>query len=171
MEMLLCLVVGASLAGGSGEPVAPGVSYLYQPSFCMDYTLRQPAVPYVPQPGDIFLATACEIWAKLGHWAARAEAPQHSGIMVALPNGRMGLLEAGPRNTLHCAILDPVPEMQWYTQKDRVWIRRRRIPLTPEQSAQLTNLALAVNGKPFALFRMLGQLTPVRRAIRCGFSG
>src|SRR5436305_667467 len=43
-----------------GPPCPPAnelCSYLYQPSFCMDYELRGPAVPYCPQRGDLFLAT------------------------------------------------------------------------------------------------------------------
>src|SRR5262249_26294465 len=71
-------------------------SYLYQPAFCIDYELRQPAEAYLPQPGDIFLATGREYWAKVGHWLARTGAPQHSGIVVAWPDGRLLLLEAGP---------------------------------------------------------------------------
>jgi hypothetical protein len=128
----------------------------------MDYELRGPVRPYRPQPGDLFLATGREMWAKLGHWAAFTGAPQHSGIVIAMPDGGIGLLEAGPQNTLTCQILDIVPELQAYTAHERVWIRQRRFPLTPEQSAQLTNFALAVNGKNFALLRMVGQLTPFR---------
>jgi hypothetical protein len=41
----------------------------------MDYALREPTVVYVPQPGDIFLCTGREMWAKLGHWGALTGAP------------------------------------------------------------------------------------------------
>jgi hypothetical protein len=161
MAPLLCCLLGA--AAVSGGPAACGKqSFLYQPAFCMDYELRGPAVPYLPQPGDIFLCTGREMWAKLGHWAAGTGAPQHSGILFALPDGRPALLEGGPNNTLHCRVLDLVSQLQGYAVHERVWIRRRRVPLTEEQSAALTAFALAADGKRFALWRMFGQLTPFR---------
>src|SRR5690242_5769377 len=88
MGPLLCLLLAveslpAQCAPGPCPAEGPVVSYLYQPAFCMDYALREPAVVYVPQPGDIFLCTGCEMWAKLGHWAALTGAPQHSGIVFA----------------------------------------------------------------------------------------
>src|SRR5262249_60562108 len=43
-----------------------------------------------------------------------------------------------------------------------VWIRRRKTPLTEEQSAALTDFALRQEGKRFALVRLGGQLTPLR---------
>ncbi len=156
---LLCLVAFA-LAGAEPAPV-PG-SYVYQPAFHMDYELRLPAEPYVPQPGDIFLATGRERWAKVGHWLAGTGAPQHSGIIVARPDGRPALLEAGPHNCLHCEMADAVEQLQSYAAIERVWIRRRRVPLTPEQNACLTAFALSANGKRFALVRMIGQITPFR---------
>ena len=161
MELLLCslLITGCP---APCAPAAPENSFLYQPAFCMDYVLRAPAEPYCPQPGDLFLCTGREMWAKLGHWAAGTGAPQHSGIVVLRPDGTLGLLEGGPHNTLHCRVLDALPQLESYAEIERVWIRRRRVPLTPEQCARLTAFALATDGKRFAFFRMLGQLTPLR---------
>jgi hypothetical protein len=161
MVPLLCLVLGAgSIAAGDG--ICTDVSYLYQPAFSMDHELREPAVPYVPQPGDILLCTGREMWAKVGHWAAGTGAPQHSGIVFLRPDGRPALLEGGPNNSLHCHALDIIPELQGYADHERVWIRRRCVPLTDEQSAALTAFALSVEGKRFALVRMLAQITPFR---------
>src|SRR5262249_35182480 len=84
------------------------------------------------------------------------------GIVFVFPDGRMGLLEGGPQNTLHCQTLDLVPELQAYAVKERVWIRKRLMPLCPDQSARLTAFAIASEGKRFALRRMLGQVTPFR---------
>jgi hypothetical protein len=158
----LCLLLGAGLLAGDGEPTTPCCSYLYQPAFCLDHELRGPPLPYVPGPGDIFLATDRGFWAKLGHRAALTAAPQHSGMVLALPDGRLGLLEGGPNNTVHVRINDLIPQLQSYAVQERVWIRRRRVPLTPEQSAALTAFALGADGKPFAVLRMLGQATPLR---------
>src|SRR5438445_4979033 len=121
-------------------------SYLYQAAFAMDYVLRQPVEPYCPQPGDIFLATGREMWAKLGHWAAFTGAPQHCGIVFVWPDGRLAVLEAGPHNTLRCRAGELIPQLQSYASFERVWIRRRRVPLTPEQSAELTGFAMSTEG-------------------------
>jgi hypothetical protein len=53
-----------------------------------------------------------------------------------------------------------IPQLQSYAEIERVWLRRRRVPLTPEQQAQLTAFAVSVDGKRFALLRMLAQVTP-----------
>jgi hypothetical protein len=74
----------------------------------------------------------------------------------------MGLLEGGPNNTLHCRALDLIPQLLSYALHERIWIRQRNVPLTPEQSAALTAFALHADGKHIAFFRMLGQLTPLR---------
>lgn len=155
-------LVPALLLAGCPDCAGPAGSYLYQPAFCLDYALRQPPLPYEPQPGDLFFATGREAWAKVGHWAAGTGAPQHSGIVLARPDGTLGLLEAGPHNTLHCRINDVLPQLASYAEIERVWIRRRRVPLTAEQCARLTEFALAADGKPFAVLRMFGQLTPFR---------
>jgi hypothetical protein len=168
--LLSCIAVFSLCA----EPCTLELSYLYQPAFCMDYELRLPAEPYVPQPGDIFLATGREWWAKLGHWLAGTGAPQHSGIIVAYPNGQLALLEGGPHNLLHCEEAKVVPQLQSYAVIERVWIRRRRIPLTCAQSAQLTAFAQSVLGKRFAAVRLVGQLTPFRSRgplLALGFGG
>jgi hypothetical protein len=164
ISTLLSLVCAASLTElPKPSPLQPNErSYLYQPAFSIDYQLRQPAELYRPQAGDLFLCTGREMWAKLGHYVAFAQAPQHSGIVVALPNGRLGLLEAGPHNTLHCEIEDLIPQLQSYAEFERVWIRQRKVPLTPEQSARLTEFALSKVGTRFALWRMFAQLTPFR---------
>ncbi len=162
MGTLLCLLLSTGTTAAGNDPACAEVSYLYQPAFCMDYELRGPAVPYVPRPGDVFVCTGREMWAKLGHWAAGTGAPQHSGIVFLRPDGRPALLEGGPNNTLHCRVLDLVSQLQFYAEHERVWIRRRCVPLTAEQSCALTAFALSADGKRFALWRMFAQLTPFR---------
>lgn len=157
MTPLLVLLMAASPIAATEDS-----SFLYQPAFCVDHELRGPAVPYDPQPGDIFLCTGKEMWAKVGHRLADTAAPQHSGIVFARSYGSLALLEAGPNNSLHCASHDLIPQLLSYADHERVWIRRRNVPLTPEQSAALTAFACSVEGKRFALVRMLAQITPIR---------
>jgi hypothetical protein len=119
--------------------------------------------PYCPQPGDIFLATDQARWARLGHWAAGAHGVHHSGIIFLRSNGQPALLEAGPFNSVQVETMDLLEHMLRHVEcGDQVWVRRRCLPLTPEQSARLTLFAEAQDGKPFATWRLVGQLTPFR---------
>jgi hypothetical protein len=138
-------------------------SYLYQPAFRIDDRLRCPAETYCPQPGDIMLHLDGSIFWKVTHYLAGAFNPNGSGIVVARPDGSLAMLEGGPNDTLWCRTLDLVPHLKEYEDAGhRVWIRARKVPLTPEQSARLTEFALAADGKRFALGRLGLQLTPFR---------
>ena len=75
----------------------------------------------------------------------------------------MAILEAGPYNTIRVRTLDVLPHLRCHEARgEKVWIRHRRVPLTPEQSARLTTWALAQEGKLFAVVRLVGQLSPFR---------
>src|SRR4051812_37379201 len=137
-------------------------SYLYRPAFCLDEVLRGPTEFYVPQPGDIMLRLDNSLFWRVTHYMALAFDPNGSGIVFARPDGTMAVLEAGPNDTMWVRTLDLLPHLREYAAAGRVWIRRRRVPLTPEQSCRLTAFALAQDGKWFALPRLGVQLTPFR---------
>lgn len=161
--LLLIALGNGAPAGGDAQPkrVSP-TGFLYQPSFSIDYELREPCDPYCPQPGDIYLATEDWFLARFGHLTVFSGAPHHSGIVFAMPDGRMALMEGGPDSTLYIRILDLIPQMTHYTDTKRVWIRQRRVPLTPEQSRRLTAFCLAAADRPFALTRMVKERSPFR---------
>src|SRR5205807_6934724 len=82
---------------------------------------------------------------------------------VARPDGRPAVLEAGPHDTLWIRILDIGPHLQQYADDgESVWIRRRRTPLSAEQSAHLIAFALSKENHRFALFRQGAQLGALR---------
>ncbi len=173
---MLSAVCAVLMILGPAGPVlaqAPYQSYLYQPAFCLDEVLRGPAVPYLPQPGDIMLRLDHSVFWRVTHYMALAFDPNGSGIVFARPDGSLAVLEAGPNDTLWVRTLDLLPHLREYAAEGRVWIRRRRVPLTPEQSAALTAFALAQDGKRFALHRLGVQLTPFRSRgpIRTRFMG
>lgn len=156
----------------ANKPPPPG-SYLWQPIFKEDEILRAPTREYVPQPGDIVLsADGSKFWLAM-HRLAGTSHPTHSMIVVAMPDGRMGILEGGPHDTLKCRVLDALPHMFSYEAEGRVWVRRRACPLTPEQSERLTEFALITNERDFSLRRLTVQLTPFRTRgpIRTAFVG
>jgi hypothetical protein len=146
---------------GSGRPEPPG-SFLWQPTYELDFCLRGPTRPYTPQPGDIVLSTDTSKFWKIMHNLAGTGHPTHSMIVFAMPDGKMGILEGGPHDTMKCRIMDALPHMYSYEAEGRVWVRRRAVPLTPEESCRLTEFALAANMRKFALGRLAEQLTPFR---------
>jgi hypothetical protein len=100
--------------------------------------------------------------------------PTHSMIVFAMPDGRPAILEAAPHNTHLCRVLEAIPHLASYEDfPARVWVRRRTCPLTPEQSARLTEFCLSMEGRWFANGRLALQLTPLRPRgpIRTAFVG
>jgi hypothetical protein len=93
---------------------------------------------------------------------AGAGHPHHSGIVFRRPDGTLAVLESGPHDTFFVETVELLEHLRGYEVEGRVWVRRRAVPLTPEQSTALTNFALAQDGKRFALIRLGGQLTPLR---------
>jgi hypothetical protein len=139
-----------------------GAGYLYRPAYCLDEALRLPAEPYLPQPGDIAFSTDRRLFWHITFSLAFAGHPHHCGVVFRKPDGRLALLEAGPHDTAWVEVLDLAPHLRSYEAVGRVWVRRRQVPLTCEQSAALTAFALAQDGKRFAIVRLGGQLTPLR---------
>jgi hypothetical protein len=166
------LASGYVLTDGAGHldpaaaqaPAGIPVGWLHEPAYCLDYELRPPARPYVPQPGDILLATDERMFARVAHLVVHSGAPHHSGIVFALPDGRPALLEGGPDNSWYIRLLDLTHQLEFYSSRKRVWIRPRALPLTPEQSGRLTAFALAAADRQFAEAWMVLQGNPVTRA-------
>lgn len=133
-------------------------SYLWQPSYHIEHVLRGPARPYEIQPGDIVFAADGKIFWKVMHHLAGTGNPTHSAIAFRRTDGTMAILEAGPHDTLFIRTLDAVPHLTSYEAEGRVWIRRRAVPLTKEQSDRLTEWAMIQDGKKFAIKRLGEQL-------------
>ena len=169
MSLLSPLLLAGLLMGES----PPEKSFLYQPSYCLDDELRGPAVAYVPQPGDVMLATDDDRFWDITHKMALAFEPHNSAIVVARCDGSLATLEAGPYDTIWVRALPLLPHLCDYEAKGPVWIRKRKAPLTPEQRACLTAFAERQDGKFFAVARLLGQLTPLRSRgpVRTAFLG
>jgi hypothetical protein len=161
MESLVVAIAWVStlVPGAGGEPIR---SYLFQPAYAMDRVLRAPAEDYLPRPGDIMLATDDNVFWKFTHDLALAFEPHGSGIFFARQDGSLAILEAGPNDTAFIRTVDALPHLVEYADKGPVWVRKRRAPLTPEQSNLLTAFAERQDGKWFALPRLGVQLTPFR---------
>jgi hypothetical protein len=162
MLPVLLSALTAVCSGGPPGAAAAGGSFLFQPAFCIDDVLRGPPVACVPQPGDIMLRLDGSRFWRVTHYMALAFDPNGSGIVFARPDGSLAVLEAGPNDTQWVGTPDLLPHLGEYAAAGKVWIRRRRVPLTAEQSAKLTAFALTAEGKRFALVRLAGQLTFLR---------
>lgn len=140
-----------------------GPSYLGQPAFAFDHVFRCPVREYVPQPGDIVMATGDSLFWTTMHAVTLYGPPTHSMIVFAMPDGRPAILEGGPHWADRCRLLEAIPHLASYEDVGcRVWVRRRSCPLTPCQSARLTEFCLSMNDRGFAMGRLALQLTPMR---------
>jgi hypothetical protein len=157
---LLPLVCAATLF--AMDPAHQAGSYLCQPAYCIDDVFRAPLEAYIPQPGDIILCTDRKCFWQVTFNLACTGHPHHSSIVIQRPDGSLAVLEAGPHDRTHIEITDWYEHLSSYEIEGPVWVRRRRTPLTPEQSARLTEFAYRQQGKRFALVRLGAQLTPFR---------
>src|SRR5262249_51635171 len=141
MRVTLALGVGIGLLLASGTSADAQPAYLYPPSFDIEGAPVGQPVLYQPQPGDIFLATDNLLFNKVGHWLAGSGAPHHSGLIVPTRDGKVGILEAGPKNTFSVRLTeDMVGHFCYHENKgERVWIRQRAVPLTPDQCERLAD--------------------------------
>ncbi len=141
------------------EPVAR-FGYLSQPAYSIDKRPRLPLTPYQPQPGDVLIYSDPDfIWATM-YMIALTGAPGHSGLVVRMGDGQLGVLEAGYNDKpwTHTVPL----ERRLGEYKGHIWVRRRKTPLTDEQSRVLTEFSDTIEGNRYALGRLILQMTPIR---------
>jgi hypothetical protein len=165
----LCALMILCAAAVQGDPCPGSFGVLYQPAFCLDKALREPVRPYVPQAGDIILESDDRLTWGIGHRLAKSGHPHHSMIVFCKPEGGFAILEAGgnPDTPSKVSTADLFRILEWEEAKTgrkerRIWIRQRKVPLTPEQSEALTNFALEVQGRRFARAKLLVLMTPIR---------
>src|SRR5262245_51290275 len=91
--------------------------YLCQSAYVLDDEVRGPVKRYVPQSGDIFLSTDRSLIINAGHRIALSGQPNHSGIVVVMPNGRPAILEGGPFNGLKIEIIDLLYDLAGHEQR------------------------------------------------------
>jgi hypothetical protein len=155
-----------------GAPLEAG--FICRPAYSVDDQLRGPLGPYHPQPGDMVFVTDRRVFWHISIALALSGHPHHVGIVVAQADGRLAILEAGAHYVRAVELKDVVADFHQFEQENSpIWIRRRKTPLTAEESAALTSFATAVDDRPYAVVRLGGQLTPFRsRApLRTGLMG
>ncbi|MEI7683957.1 MAG: hypothetical protein WCL32_02950 [Planctomycetota bacterium] len=132
---------------------------------------RQRSTPYTPHEGDmVFFNDHSVKWGIL-YKIVGSDAPYHVGLIFKKPDGVCAIAEAGPNDTLTCRVLELSPRLHGW--EHTLLIRRCKKKLTAEQSTEMTNWAMAQDGKRYALGRLLLQATPVRcrGPLRRGYFG
>lgn len=144
---------------------------LWEPAFSIDTIRRGTPVPYEPQPGDLVLLNAGERLWKASYRLALSGPPTHSAIVLRMPDGGFGFLEGGIGFDLRVE-LSPLAERlpQYYGD---IYVRRRKTPLSKDESDRLTEFALAVNQQRITVARFPLQATPIRTRgpVRTAFLG
>ena len=160
---MLATVMTCGLLAGA-DPVRYDAGFLCAPAYTIDEDVRSPVKAYVPQAGDIYMSTDRSWIINLGHHLAFSGQPNHSGIIIMMPDGSPAILEGGPFNGLKVEIVDLYYDLNHHAERtEQCWIRAGKTPLTKEQSDDLTEFAIRQCGKPFAARRMLRQMTPFRK--------
>ena len=138
----------------------PPFGYLYQSAYSLDAEPRLPAEPYSPQIGDLLLPSNPNLAWSIAYKIAGTGPPGHSALVVALPDGSPAILEAGTGDK---AVVAVTPLRTWLCRYEgKIWVRRRKTPITADQSARLTEFAQINDKKWYAVLRLVGQLTPFR---------
>jgi hypothetical protein len=118
---------------------------------------------YVPREGDIVFYHNSSRWWEFLFAMAGTAPPTHCGIVVSV-NGAPVLLESAPDDGtvggLRVCLLEANSRLQNFEYA--MWVRRLKRPLTSEQSNRLTQFALAQEGKPYGMLRLVFQVTPFR---------
>jgi hypothetical protein len=153
------LLVLYGMCAAEGVPTEPHFGWLLKsPCTSPEVEIPSTRILYQPQPGDIVLFARESKCQRCVYALAHTGRPFHASMVVALPDGRPSILEAGSFDFSHIYLADLAPRLHAHT--GRVWVRRLRKPLTPEQSAQLTAFAVEQTDKRFALGRLCLEATP-----------
>lgn len=109
--MLSALVLSTALLTPGADPTGPRKylpvyipaesphGYLYQPAFDLRPIVRFPAEQYCPKPGDVLLLSDTDFFWTILYRIAMTGKPGHVGVVVRMPDGRIGVLEAGYNDT------------------------------------------------------------------------
>ncbi len=157
--MLSSLVGMLCLFGLPPEPLQRP-AYLFQAQTGPDHKTHFTSQSYHAQPGDIVLFDDhSSLMAKLYNCCGSGK-PLHAAIIFRKDDGSLATLEAGTNAVMKVFNFDLDPRLHGFD--GTILVRRLHKPLSPEQTKQLTEFALAQEGKPYALGRFMLQGTPFR---------
>jgi hypothetical protein len=170
IEAPFSFLLSAALMTGVPQQSAP-YWFLNQPAYSIDKAVRLPLTPYEPQAGDVVLFSDANFVWKAFYALAFTGTPGHSGMIVRMQDGLPGVIEAGYGDSVWVR-LTPL-DKRLCEFKGTTWIRRRKTPVTAEQSRVLTEFSEVIDGRRYSVTRLLMQLTPLsaRGPIKTKFLG
>lgn len=170
LMLALTLTPGVDVFGGAkDDPLGPKAyppvyvpaeapcGYLYQPAIDLHTVPRPPAERYAPKAGDVLLLSDPDPLFNVLYVIARSGKPGHSALVVTMPDGRLGMMEAGFSFTPWTRVTPLDYGLNLYA--GYIWVRQRQTPLTPEQDRRLTEFAMMADGKEYNLRQFAMQLT------------
>lgn len=119
-------------------------------------------VPYTPQAGDIVLFRSSVIVSNVLCNLVLCGGATHSAIVVPRKDGSLALLET-PKVGSTVELTDIETQLQKY--RGKIWVRRRCVPLTPAQMANLATFACSQAGKSYDFVGLL--VMPLCRPLQC----
>lgn len=134
--------------------------YLLHPHVGPRRAITYASETYCPRAGDILLFDHPCVWMNRVYWFCGTGGPLHAAVVFRRPDGSHAILEAGPNFVQKVVVAEVNPRLPEYDGS--ILVRRLKVPLTEEQSKQLTDFSLAQEGKGYALVRLLLQGTPLR---------
>src|SRR5207249_3184676 len=108
------------------------------------------------QPGDIVLFNDHRAFTHLIYRISGTDGPLHAGLVFRRQDSSMAILEAGTNAVMKVFVFELEPRLHEFD--GTIVVRRLKKPMTEEQSDQLRDFALAQEGKPYAVGRVLLQL-------------
>lgn len=143
-------------------PAEAPFGYVYQPAFDLHTIPRFPAVAYSPKPGDVLLLSDTDLFWTIMYRIALTGKPGHAGVVVTMPDGRIGVLEAGYDDTIWTRVTPLDYRLNQY--RGTIWVRPRLLPLSPEEDRRLTEFAMTSDNTRYAWGRFMAQLLVPLRA-------
>lgn len=150
----------SALAFASEAPSAPAMGRLAPPSYDLRPNLDSSREPYVPGPGDVVFIYYPSIRWMLAEAIAFTGEPGHCGVVAPMPDGRLGVFEAGGEGKIVMSLL-PLPDRLADTPRVS-FVRRRKTPATATETALLAEFAEKGLSKRFSCFRLALNVTPFR---------
>lgn len=141
-------------------PVEAPFGYLYRPAADLHVIVRFPVTVYQPKAGDVLLFSDTNAFWTAIYRIGFTGKPGHAGLVVTMPDGRLGILEAGFGGTMWTRVTPLDYRINQYP--GTVWVRPRLVPLSADEDRRLTEFAEAAQNQRYAWGRFLVQSTPLR---------
>jgi hypothetical protein len=120
----------------------------------------KPGTRYHPRSGDIVLFDDhSPLTARIYNMFGTA-GPLHAGIVFQKPDGKMAILEAGTNAVMKVFVFDLDTRLHGFD--GTILVRQLRKPLNDEQTTRLADFALAQEGKPYSIGRVVLHMMPLR---------